>query len=105
MMGAFRKAESGAAAVEFAMLLPILITLFFGVVETTLALVCRADVSLMAATSADLISQVNAASSSATLSASSRSVLIRRPANARHCVASANCNASTIGAKRSHSQR
>lgn len=64
MMGAFRKAESGAAAVEFAMLLPILITLFFGVVETTLALVCRADVSLMAATSADLISQVNAASSS-----------------------------------------
>ena len=64
MIGAFRKAEGGAAAVEFAMLLPILITLFFGVVETTLALVCRADVSLMAATSADLISQVNAASSS-----------------------------------------
>jgi Flp pilus assembly protein TadG len=64
MIGAFRKAQGGAAAVEFAMLLPILITLFFGVVETTLALVCRADVSLMAATSADLISQVNAASSS-----------------------------------------
>jgi Flp pilus assembly protein TadG len=64
MIGAFRKAEGGAAAVEFAMLLPILITLFFGVVETTLALVCRADVSLMASTSADLISQVNAASSS-----------------------------------------
>jgi Flp pilus assembly protein TadG len=63
MIGAFRKAEGGAAAVEFAMLLPILITLFFGVVETTLALVCRADVSLMASTSADLISQVNAASS------------------------------------------
>jgi Flp pilus assembly protein TadG len=62
MIGAFRKAEGGAAAVEFAMLLPILITLFFGVVETTLALVCRADVSLMASTSADLISQVNAAS-------------------------------------------
>ena len=63
MIGAFRKAEGGAAAVEFAMLLPILITLFFGVVETTLALVCRADVPLMASTSADLISQVNAASS------------------------------------------
>ena len=63
MIRAFRKAEGGAAAVEFAMLLPILITLFFGVVETTLALVCRADVPLMASTSADLISQVNAASS------------------------------------------
>jgi Flp pilus assembly protein TadG len=63
MIGRFRKAQGGAAAVEFAMLLPILITLFFGVVETTLALVCRADVSLMAATSADLISQVNAANS------------------------------------------
>lgn len=60
----FRKAEGGAAAVEFAMLLPFLITLFFGVVETTLALACRADVSEMASTAADLISQVNSASSS-----------------------------------------
>lgn len=61
MIRRFRKAQDGAAAVEFAMLLPILIMLFFGVVETTLALLCRADVSLMAATSADLISQVNTA--------------------------------------------
>jgi Flp pilus assembly protein TadG len=49
--------KDGAAAVEFAMLLPILITLFFGVVETSLALICRADVSIMASTTADLISQ------------------------------------------------
>jgi Flp pilus assembly protein TadG len=49
--------RDGAAAVEFAMLLPILITLFFGVVETSLALLCRADVSIMASTTADLISQ------------------------------------------------
>jgi len=63
MTGArFRKSEEGAAAVEFALLLPILITLFFGVVETTLALVCRADVSQMASTAADLISQVKTAS-------------------------------------------
>lgn len=60
----FRKAEGGTAAVEFALLLPLLITLFFGVVETSLALVCRADVSQMASTAADLVSQVNAASSS-----------------------------------------
>ena len=61
MIRRFRKAQGGAAAVEFAMLLPILIMLFFGVVETTLALVCRADVSLMASTAADLVSQVNTA--------------------------------------------
>jgi Flp pilus assembly protein TadG len=59
----FRKDQRGAAAVEFAMLLPVMITLFFGVVETTLALVCRADISQMAATAADLISQVNTATS------------------------------------------
>jgi Flp pilus assembly protein TadG len=51
--------KDGAAAVEFAMLLPVMITLFFGTVETTLALLCRADVSIMAATAADLISQAN----------------------------------------------
>jgi Flp pilus assembly protein TadG len=51
--------KDGAAAVEFAMLLPVMITLFFGTVETTLALLCRADVSTMAATAADLISQAN----------------------------------------------
>lgn len=49
--------KDGIAAVEFALLLPILITLFFGVVETSLALLCRADVSIMASTAADLISQ------------------------------------------------
>ena len=51
--------KDGAAAVEFAMLLPILITLFFGVVETSMALLCRADVSVMASTAADLISQAS----------------------------------------------
>jgi Flp pilus assembly protein TadG len=35
----------------------LMITLFFGVVETTMALLCRADVSVMASTAADLISQ------------------------------------------------
>jgi len=60
----FRKAEGGAAAVEFAILLPLMISMFFGVVETSLALLCRADVSVMASTAADLISQVNAASTS-----------------------------------------
>lgn len=58
----FRKSNDGVAAVEFALLLPLMISMFFGVVETSLALLCRADVSVMASTAADLISQVNAAS-------------------------------------------
>jgi len=49
----------GMAALEFAMLLPFMITLFFGVVECSLALICRADVSIMASTTADLISQAD----------------------------------------------
>jgi Flp pilus assembly protein TadG len=56
--------QDGIAAVEFAMLLPFMITLFFGVVETSLALLCRADVSIMASTSADLISQADTLASS-----------------------------------------
>jgi len=53
----FIRANGGAAAVEFALLLPVMIVLFFGVVESSLALLCRADVSIMASTAADLISQ------------------------------------------------
>jgi Flp pilus assembly protein TadG len=64
MIRDFRKEQSGVAAVEFALILPVMITLFFGLVETTLALICRADVSQMASTTADLISQVDAASAS-----------------------------------------
>jgi Flp pilus assembly protein TadG len=53
--------QDGTAAVEFAMLMPVMITLFFGVVESSLALICRSDVSLMASTAGDLISQANVA--------------------------------------------
>ena len=49
MLGRFRKAKDGLAAVEFALLLPVMITLFFGVVEVSLALMCRADVTNVAA--------------------------------------------------------
>ncbi|HWU55624.1 MAG TPA: TadE/TadG family type IV pilus assembly protein [Rhizomicrobium sp.] len=51
--------QDGIAAVEFAMLLPFMITLFFGVIETSMALLCRADVSIMASTAADLVSQAD----------------------------------------------
>ena len=60
----FRKAQGGLAAVEFALILPFLITLFFGVVELSMALVCRADVSIMVSTAADLIAQESATTTS-----------------------------------------
>jgi Flp pilus assembly protein TadG len=53
----FRKDKSGLAAVEFAMILPLMITLFFGVVEISLALACRANVTNVAAVAADLVAQ------------------------------------------------
>ena len=62
--GALAKAraanEDGLAAVEFALLLPVMITLFFGVVEVSLALACRADVTNVASTAADLVAQESA---------------------------------------------
>ena len=59
----FIRANDGAAAMEFALLLPVMIMLFFGVMESSLALLCRADVSIMASTAADLISQESATTS------------------------------------------
>lgn len=61
--GFWTSSQDGIAAVEFALLLPVMITLFFGVVEVSLALLCRADVSKMASTAADLISQANSLNS------------------------------------------
>lgn len=60
----FHKAKDGLAAVEFAMLLPVMITLFFGVVELSLALTCRADVTNMASAAADLVAQEKAVTTS-----------------------------------------
>lgn len=53
----FLRARKGLAAVEFALLLPVMITLFFGVVETSAALSARAQVTSIAATVADLVAQ------------------------------------------------
>jgi Flp pilus assembly protein TadG len=53
----FRKDKKGLAAVEFALILPVMITLFFGVVEMSMALSCRANVANTASTVSDLIAQ------------------------------------------------
>lgn len=49
--------ESGLAAIEFALILPLMVTLFFGVVELSLALACRTDVVNMTVSAADLVAQ------------------------------------------------
>lgn len=62
VLGKFRKSDSGLAAVEFAFLLPVMITLFFGIVEVSLGLSCRADVNSVASTTADLVAQASSVS-------------------------------------------
>lgn len=60
LLGRFRRNKSGLAAVEFAMLLPVMLTLFFGIVELSMALGCRANVTNVAAVTADLVAQESA---------------------------------------------
>jgi Flp pilus assembly protein TadG len=47
----------GIAAVEFAVIVPIMLVLFFGVVEVTNGIVAYRDVSIMAHTTSDLTTQ------------------------------------------------
>lgn len=53
----FRKDKKGLAAVEFALILPLLITLFFGVVEVSMMMSARASVTSVASVTADLVAQ------------------------------------------------
>jgi Flp pilus assembly protein TadG len=55
--GAFRRDRSGVAAIEFAMIVPIMIMLFFGTVEFSQALTADRRVAQMASTTADLVAQ------------------------------------------------
>jgi len=50
-------ARSGLAAIEFALLSPVLIAFFFGTVELCSALTCHQKVTSVASTAADLVSQ------------------------------------------------
>jgi Flp pilus assembly protein TadG len=52
-----RAAKSGLAAIEFALLSPVLIALFFGTVELCSALTCHQKVTSLASTAADLVAQ------------------------------------------------
>jgi Flp pilus assembly protein TadG len=57
MVSRFLRARDGLAAIEFAFIAPLLITLFFGTVEVCNALICRQKVTTMAASAADLVAQ------------------------------------------------
>ena len=49
--------EDGLAAVEFAFVLPVMLSFFMGLVEVSQGLACRANVTNLASTGADLIAQ------------------------------------------------
>ena len=51
------QSREALAAVEFALLLPVLITMLFGMGELSLAVFCRTDISQIAITVADLVAQ------------------------------------------------
>jgi len=57
LLSKFRRAAAGVAATEFALLLPVMITMFLGSIEMTDALTCKQKVTGLAATAADLIAQ------------------------------------------------
>jgi Flp pilus assembly protein TadG len=64
LLARFRRARDGLAAIEFAMLAPILAALFLGSIELCDALNCQQKVTGMASTAADLIAQETQASTS-----------------------------------------
>ena len=57
------KNRQGMAAVEFAFVLPILLTMLLGLVELSQAMLLRADVTNMSSTAADLIAQESSVAS------------------------------------------
>ena len=58
------RSKDGLAAVEFALLAPVMLLMFFGTVELSAALDCRARVNNVASTAADLVAQETSVSSS-----------------------------------------
>ena len=57
------RAKDGIAAVEFAIMAPVLVAMFLGGIEITSALACKQKVTGMASTAADLIAQEKAVAS------------------------------------------
>ncbi|HEY5336731.1 MAG TPA: TadE/TadG family type IV pilus assembly protein [Rhizomicrobium sp.] len=60
----FLKARDGLAAIEFAFIAPLLVTMLLGTVEVSNALECRQKVTMLASSAADLVAQTASVSSS-----------------------------------------
>jgi len=56
-LGTRLRDRRGVAAVEFAFILPLLVTMYFGVVETTYAIMANRKVTSVTSTVADLVAQ------------------------------------------------
>jgi Flp pilus assembly protein TadG len=54
----FKRDDRGVAATEIALLLPLMVTLYFGVVQLSQAVSARSNVTLTARTVSDLVSRV-----------------------------------------------
>jgi Flp pilus assembly protein TadG len=63
-LGRFRDDENGVSAVEFAMLLPLMITLYLGSIEVTQAVSADRKMTLVAGTIGDLVAQASCVSTS-----------------------------------------
>jgi Flp pilus assembly protein TadG len=59
----FPRARDGLAAVEFALIAPLMMLMFFGATELSYALDCNARVGRVAATTSDLVAQARSVSS------------------------------------------
>lgn len=87
----FAKARQGLAAVEFALIAPVMIALFYGAVELCSAVDCNSRVSRMGYTVADLVAQsstVSSADTSNIFSAANAILYPYAPANAKIIVSS-----------------
>lgn len=60
----FRREERGLAAVEFALILPVMLTMLFGMGELSMALFARSDITQITSTVADLVAQNSTMTSS-----------------------------------------
>lgn len=89
----------GLAAVEFALILPVMITVYFGTIETTDALTASRRVTNVAQTAADLVAQATSVSASDMGDIFAASTAILTPfdtAAARITISSVVANASNV---------
>jgi len=87
----FARAKDGLAALEFALIAPVMIIMFFGVIELSSAVDCNSRVSRVTSTVGDLVAQETTVSTADTTNAFNAANAILFPfaaANARIVVSS-----------------